>query len=394
VLVREAIQTALQWVMVVAGIAVTGYRLVDLIRSPKRPAMWAMWSGLLLLTLCVALGVRDVWHLSATQFLVQHLCILGCLASFEWFYLLSIYEDRERPAEIRWYQAAMYLFTGGMVVSWGLSVALETPDYLDLDYAAYPYIRAAVLCYTAAAGFSLLTLSRLSWKWSRIADRVWLRRSLVTLAISAGLGLAYAAHHLAYTLLEAIGIVPPYPQGLEVPVIAGGVLLCLVGLSMPVWGPRTTALRMLIEYRRSHRELQPLWEAFTAAEPAIALETRPPKWDTEFALYRRAIEIMDGRRRLGAFLNPDLAQAAEEAARARGLEGAELVAAVEAELWRDAIAAHAAQSRKPREKVLTEPATGDNLAAMVEFLRLVAAAWQRPPLISTGPSPESTTRRP
>src|SRR4051812_15949951 len=143
--------------MLFAGIVVTGYRLVDLIRSPKRPAMWAMWSGLLLLTLCVMLGIRDIWPFSAAEFLGQHLVILGCLVSLEWFYLLTIYEDRERPAEIRWYQAVMYLFTGGMVVSWGLSLAFETPDFVDLDYAAYPYIRAAVLCYTAATGVSLLT---------------------------------------------------------------------------------------------------------------------------------------------------------------------------------------------------------------------------------------------
>ncbi|WP_372672685.1 MAB_1171c family putative transporter [Amycolatopsis kentuckyensis] len=378
---REAIQTALQWVMVLAGIAVTVYRLVDLIRSPKRPAMWAMWSGLLLLTLCVAVGMKAIWTLSAPQFLVQHLLILGSLEAFTWFYLLSIYGSRERPAEIRWYQAAMYLLAAGMVVTWGLSVAFENPDYLDLDYAAFPLIRASVLCYTAATGVLLLTLSRLSWKWSRIADRVWLRRSLVTLTISTGLGLLYTAHHLAYTLLEAIGITPPYPQGLEVPVIAGGVLAALIGLSMPVWGPRVTALRMLVEYRRSYRELEPLWQAFTAAQPAIALEARPPKWDSEFALYRRAIEIMDGRSRLRAWLDPEVAQAAEQAAQARGLEGAELVAAVEAEVWRHAIAAHAAQAPEPSEKVLTEPATGNNLAAMVQFLRLVAAAWQRPPLI-------------
>ncbi len=384
---REAIQTALQWVMVLAGLAITGYRLVDLIRSPKRPAMWAMWSGLLLLTLCVAVGMKSIWVLSASQFLVQHLFILGCLVSFTWFYLLSIYGKRERPAVIRWHWAAMYLFAGGMVVTWGLSVAFENPDYLDLDYAAFPYIRAAVLCYTAATGVALLTLTGLSWKWSRIADRVWLRRSLVTLAIGTGLGLLYTAHHLAYTLLEAIGVTPPYPQGLEVPVIAAGVLASLIGLSMPVWGPRVTALRMLVEYRRSYRELEPLWQAFIAAQPAIALEARPPKWDSEFALYRRAIEIMDGRSRLRGYLNPDVAQRAEEAAKLLGLDGAELVAAIEAELWRDAIAAHAAQSREPGEKVLTEPATGNNLAAMVEFLRLVAAAWQRPPLVPASSTP-------
>ncbi|RSN38590.1 hypothetical protein DMC64_41725 [Amycolatopsis sp. WAC 04197] len=377
---REAIQAGFQYVMVIAGLAVTIYRLVDLIRSPRRPAMWAMWSGLLMLTLAVAVGIKSFWPNSPATFIIQHLFILGCLAAFEWFYLLTIYGTRARPAEIRWYQLAMYLFTAGMVVSWGLSVIYETPDYNDFDYTAYPYVLTMVLSYTAAMAASLLTLCRLSWKWSRIADRVWLRRSLVTLTISTGLGLIYTVHHGMFTLLSAIGHTPPYPQGYEVPVIAVGVLAALVGLSMPAWGPRVTALRLLIQYRRSYRELQPLWEAFTAAMPMIALESRPPRWDAEFALYRRAIEIMDGRSRLRGYLNPELAKAAEEAGRARGLTDAKLTAAVEAELWRDALAAHEADSQ-PSEKLIEEPPTGNNLAAMVEFLRLVAAAWQRPPLI-------------
>ncbi|EOD69621.1 MAB_1171c family putative transporter [Amycolatopsis vancoresmycina] len=373
---REAIQTALQYVMVLAGVGVTGYRLVDLIRSPRRPAMWAMWSGLLLLTVAVAAGI--VLPFSASRFLVQHLSTLGSLVAFEWFYLLSIYGQRKRPAEIAWYQAAMLLFTAGMVAAWAASLAVESPDYRELDYHAYPFARVMVLCYTAAVGASALTLSRLSWKWSRIADRTWLRRGLVAMSLGTSLGLVYTVHHLGFTVLITFGITPPYPQGLEVPVIALGVLLWLVGLSMPALGPRATSLRLFFAHRRSYRELEPLWEAFTTALPSITLNTRPPAWDSEFALYRRAIEIMDGRSRLRGYLDEDVARAAEQAAKARGLAGAELLAAVEAALWRDALAAHAAQSREPSTKIVQEPATGNNLAAIVEFLRLVAQEWQRP----------------
>ncbi|MEV4056199.1 MAB_1171c family putative transporter [Amycolatopsis sp. NPDC049688] len=375
---REAIQTALQYVMVLAGVAVTSYRLVDLIRSPRRPAMWAMWSGLLLLTAAVAAGIFLTF--SASRFLIQHLCTLGSLIAFEWFYLLSIYGQRKRPTEIAWYQAAMLLFSAGMVAAWATSLAVESPDYRDLDYHAYPLALVMVLCYTAAVGASSLTLSRLSWKWSRIADRTWVRRGLVAMTVGTSLGLFYTVHHLVFTLLFTFGITPPYPQGLEVPVIAVGILFWLVGLSMPALGPRATSIRLFFTYRRSYRELEPLWEAFTTALPSITLNTRPPAWDSEFALYRRAIEIMDGRSRLRGYLDEDVARAAEQAAKARGLAGAELLAAVEAALWRDALAAHAAQSREPSTKIVQEPATGNNLAAIVEFLRLVAQEWQRPSL--------------
>lgn len=86
-----------------ASLAVVIYRLVDLVRAPRRPAMWAMWSGLLMLTLCVAVGL-PLWPRSSVGFIVQHVLILGCLAAFELFYLLSIYGGRRRPTSTIWFR--------------------------------------------------------------------------------------------------------------------------------------------------------------------------------------------------------------------------------------------------------------------------------------------------
>jgi len=368
------------------GLTVVIYRLVDLVRAPRRPAMWAMWSGLLMLIFCVAVGL-PLWPRSSVGFIVQHVLILGCLAAFELFYLLSIYGGRRRPASTTWFRGVMYGLAAVMVFAWVLTTAIEHPDWADLDYRRYLIARVMVLAYTAGTATSLLSLVRLSWRWSRIADRVWLHRSLVALTISTSLGLAYTVHHFIFTLLYTSGITPPYPQRFEVPLIVAGVLIALIGLSMPAWGPGVTATRRWFQHRAAYRRLEPLWAAFIEVRPEIRLPERGPAWDVEFALYRRVIEIWDGRSRLRGYLDPQLAEAAIAAGKARSLSGDELVAAVEADLWRDALRRCAEIGPQHNDEIPGEPETGDNLADAVRFLELIATAWRHPPL-TTSPVPQ------
>jgi hypothetical protein len=343
--------------------------------------MWALWVGLLMLTSSVVTGLPIMTSWTATRFLIQHLLTLGALAAFEYFYLLSVYRGRRRPALTKWLRGIMYGFGAVMVLACVLSVVFEHPDFAALDYRAFPLARVMVLAFTAATGTSLLSLAWLSWRWSRIADRTWVRRSLVTFTIGTIIGLSYAVHHFVFTILFTSGITPPYPQVYEVPLIVLGVFVLLVGLSMPAWGPAVSAVRRWVRHARSYRKLGPVHAAFAESRPEIRLGRNGPMWDMEFALYRRVIEIWDGRSRLCAYLDPDLARTAIEAGKARGLAGAQLAAAVEADLWRDALRASAKHGTPRAREIPDEPETGDNLADAVRFLELIASAWRRPPLV-------------
>ncbi|WP_051970870.1 MAB_1171c family putative transporter [Kitasatospora azatica] len=126
------------------------------------------------------------------------------------------------------------------------------------------------------------------------------------------------------------------------PVAVLALTLGLGGASLTALESRLTGPVRQLRARRSYRRIGPLWSALHAVRPEIALE--PPisgigLWgNTEFALYRRVIEIRDGQLWLRAHLHPQVPQWAAAACgsetgerrRAATVEAAVLAAALEA----------------------------------------------------------------
>ncbi|CAM5597736.1 hypothetical protein STANM337S_05412 [Streptomyces tanashiensis] len=103
-------------------------------------------------------------------------------------------------------------------------------------------------------------------------------------------------------------------------------LCCLVlgvlGGTAGGWVSATTAVGRWLRAYRTYRALEPLWSALRAVSPGTALDLGWPSvrlfslHRSEFALYRRVIEIRDGYLELRAFVPPD-ARALSDAALAR-----------------------------------------------------------------------------
>lgn len=108
-------------------------------------------------------------------------------------------------------------------------------------------------------------------------------------------------------------------------------LCCLVlgvlGGTAGGWVCVTTAVGRWLRAYRAYRALEPLWSALRAVSPGTALDLGWPSvrlfslhlfslYRSEFALYRRVIEIRDGYLELRAFVPPD-ARALSDAALAR-----------------------------------------------------------------------------
>ncbi len=85
------------------------------------------------------------------------------------------------------------------------------------------------------------------------------------------------------------------------------------GATLPGWGARLAGPLRRLRAWRSYRRIGPLWSALHAAHPQIALDARTPGGmlsvplrNAEFALYRRVIEIHDGRLALRAHVHPQV----------------------------------------------------------------------------------------
>lgn len=371
----------LHLLVVAVGLGVCAYKLVDLIRAPRRPALWALWSGFLLLTLAVTAGLRggDELLSASVIWIVQHVVLLGSLLALELFFWLTV---RGGPGLRRYlprHGLPVVLLGFAMTIAWTVSVRTEAPDFLDLDLGRNGWALAMMLFYVAAFAATMVTIGRFARTWALVADRSWLRRGLRTLAVACWISLGYACHKFAYTVLDATGNPPPWPQGVEILPIAFGVILALSGITMPSWGPRLSAGRRWVRHARSYRRLYPLWRAATSHDGDIVLPVSAPWWYLEFRLYRRVVEIWDGRTAIRDRIDPVRAERARAAAGARGLGGAALAAAVEAECWRAAL--------EPDAVAVTRgagppPATGTDLAAEVAFLEQVAQHLRRPSIVA------------
>ncbi|TQF06379.1 hypothetical protein E6W39_34425 [Kitasatospora acidiphila] len=157
--------------------------------------------------------------------------------------------------------------------------------------------------------------------------------------------------------------------------------LGLGGATLTAWEQRAAAPLRLLRARRSYRRIGPLWSALHAIRPEITLE--PPnagigrRGSTEFALYRRVIEIRDGQLWLRAHLHPQVPQWAAEACAAEaggsGTGDRRRAATVEAAVLAAALEAAAVGHRYP--SALTEgyvpPALLTDLEAETAWLVMV-----------------------
>lgn len=150
-----------------------------------------------------------------------------------------------------------------------------------------------------------------------------LRAGLRLITVSVSVGLVWALWGVSS--IVAMAVDNRQSAGLD-PVGRMLGLCCLVpgvlGATAGGWVPATTAVRRWLRAYRTYRALEPLWSALRTVSPGTALDLGWPSvrlfslHRSEFALYRRVIEIRDGYLELRSFVPPD-ARALSDAALAR-----------------------------------------------------------------------------
>jgi hypothetical protein len=196
-------------------------------------------------------------------------------------------------------------------------------------------------------------------------------------------GLAYIAHKGIYLGLRTSGGSPSTEaeSGVAMLLALAGLVLIIVGTTLPAWGPRLrpSALRRWFRAYVAHQRLYPLWSALYRSSPEIALD--PPSSrlrdaldvrDIDFRLYRRVIEIRDGRLALRPYLCPDVrTKVAHDVAQSH-LAAVDEFATVEARVLADALQAKR-EGRLGRAGVhAEEPMGSSDINGEVSWLEKVA----------------------
>ncbi|MFE9554989.1 MAB_1171c family putative transporter [Streptomyces sp. NPDC006703] len=373
------------------------YKLRDLLRTPRDPALAVLCGVLALSALSLTLSQPAVWSL--LDRLLGYPNIAALLAQCSVVLLITgqqvvlIYWNsppRQARRKIGVRLALALLVLGTLVCLFTLLAPDQRkPRGFTLHYVHEPLYSAYLLLYIAAYVHGEIVVARLSRRYARLAPQPWLRRGLNLVCAGATLTLGYGTIRLLNIVTTRL---PWKPDSLEwLAWLCGdaGTLLIHIGWTMPGWGPAlTTAHRSLRAWRR-FRRLRPLWEALSNAAPSIVLETAARPWRSryslqalEFRLYRRVIEIRDGQLALRAYAGPEAGRRAREHARTAGLDGADLRAAVEAALLATAI-----QAKETGRPPTLAPPHGEmpgtaGLADETDWLIKVAVAFQHSPVVT------------
>ncbi|WP_067136962.1 MAB_1171c family putative transporter [Microtetraspora malaysiensis] len=232
----------------------------------------------------------------------------------------------------RWLRRYGIILAGAVTLMAVLLIAAETTytrNFVNV-YSNSPlvvgYLAVFFLYITVCVVAFMRTISR----YVPHAETTTLRVGLQFVVAGAAVGIIWAGWsgvRPVITLLTGQSLATVLPIGTMIGVTC--ILLWLIGATLTAWGTWLAApLRWVRAFIR-HRQMDPLWRALRAARPQIALiETAKVLWDTEFALYRRVIEIRDAQLTLRPYAHPAVPQWVGPAADPATLEAAVIAASL------------------------------------------------------------------
>jgi uncharacterized protein DUF6545 len=274
----------------------------------------------------------------------------------------------------------------------GLGAALAAATILFLAVPPRPGQESPIYfaVYIVYVGITMVSACGLGIRYARRTDLPFLRIGLWILAAGTVFGLAFLATQTVILVGEQTGA----PRGAVLDATAGDLellteLLFLLGVTIPAWGPvLADRVRWLVDYR-AYRTLRPLWLALRDVEPRFALLPDDPvrqRWprDVGLLLYRQVIEIRDGQLALRPYVDARLPADAESRAARAGMSTEDAIVTAEAAAIASGIAA------KTSGGAPAEPGAaigtflgGSSLAAEVTWLRRVARAFARSPIVAS-----------
>jgi hypothetical protein len=294
--------------------------------------------------------------------------------------LLWLTDAVTAPRRVRRRAVALGVFVVLLWTLFALTPAQRPTRMFARDYAADVVVAAYLMTSLTYLAFALVDVLRGSLRYTRIATGP-LFTALRLIAAGCLLGLGYVAVTALFVLFLVTGHRPEHSR-LESSVgrllaVSGG-LFVIAGSAYPPLVSGLTRIRNLWRTYRSLRRLYPLWSLLHQANPDLALA--PPSsaladavaiGDTQLRLYRRVIEIRDGRLALAAYFDPALVSATRDEALQSGQPPAEAAARAEATALLDALR-HQQAGRPARGPAPPPPDNSTTLDEEVDWLSRVA----------------------
>lgn len=376
------------------------YKLPAFRRSPRDPAVRAYWLTLLSLALALTALLPPVYVAidrlagvpNLTRLLANSLALVTAWTVQAFLFYLSEPEALARRAVRR----RGLTLVGTLALMAGLFIAAPVDQEavnFTRRYGDVPFILEYRLVFLAYLAVAAANVARLSWRYAAIADRPSLRLGLRLVAAGGLVSLAYVIHEGLYVMSRRLDVtyLVSRPEIVTLILVAVASSLMVIGSTMPAWGPHLGIPRVCrwVGHYRSLRRLYPLWRDLYRASPEIALLPPPSRLtdvltmhDLGFRLYRRAVEIRDGRLALRPYLEPGIANTACQLCHEAGLDDEEIQAVVEATCL--AVAMHAKASGRVPAGIVPTPAPpgGSDLTSEVAVLERVARCYVSSPVVA------------
>ncbi|XUL87907.1 MAB_1171c family putative transporter [Streptomyces galilaeus] len=364
----------------------------DLIRHWRDPYLRVICVLLALAGACFFLGapptVGAVNRLSGVPNLAAPLTYASITAYSASSQVLIVYwrgGPHVRRTARRWIVAYTFVLVGIAVMFALGDTPVERRTDFDTYYATTPFTAEMIVLYLAGhlAAVSVTTVSSL--RWARQVHG-WLRAGLVTLGVGSLCGAGYSLTKLAAVVAGWFGrdwtrlgtTVSPAAAGL-------GAVLIVVGVLMPLAGPRLTQRR---QARRTYTRLEPLEHELDELLTRRALRLPRPRFSSPATrLVWRQTSIHNALGHLDAFFDRALFERTLEAA-AHTTAGAEQA---EATAWAAVVAAAVAEERTGGpDRALTDAL---DQAPSTALLVPIADALTRSPLVAAARVRAGTTER-
>jgi hypothetical protein len=359
-------------VVLLVGLTQRLYGLVYHRHDPLRRAVCVFLAGLLAATVMQIFsddvdGVTGVPHLGAA------LSDAGAMVAACAGRLFLLYVNHD-ASEARFRARRRYA---------GLAAALAAAVVLFLAVPPRPGQECPVYfaVYIWYVGITMVFACDLGVRYAGRTDLPFLRAGLWVIVAGTWCGLAFLATQAVLMFDERTGVLDAVAGDLEIVT----QLLFMVGVTIPAWGPVLgERVRWVVDYR-SYRSLRPLWLALHAAEPSFTLLPARRRWPRNVGLsvYRQVIEIRDGQLALRPYVDADVPVLAEDSAVRAGLSTEDARATAEAAVIAAGIAAKARGGPADPEAVAGTVPGGTSLAAEVAWLRRVAHAFARSPIVAS-----------